>query len=105
MQIKGVDLLMNSFKLGKYGKLRLKYLKENKKVVYTQLLIENKLQEHLTNIDIIANKRFELLMKKFMKQENITEELKTTNQMEWVSKMNRIKKLAEEIIFNELIYV
>lgn len=96
---------MNNFKLEKYGKLSLKYLKENKKVLYTQLLIENKLQEHLTNIYIIANKRFELLMKQFMEQENITEKLKSTNQLEWVSKMNNIKKLAEEIILNELIYV
>ena len=52
-----------------------------------------------------ANIRFELLMKQFVEKENITEELKTTNQMEWVGKMNAIKNAVEEIIFKELIYV
>lgn len=96
---------MKDFKIGKYGRMRLKYLKENKKAEYTVLLIENKLQEHLMEVDSTANARFELLMKQFEKKENITEELKATNQMEWVGKMNAIKNAVEEIIFKELIYV
>lgn len=91
--------------LGKYGKLRLKYLLEHKKVEYTILWVENKLRNHLLEIDKTANKRFELLMKQFKEQENITEELKTNNQLEWVCKMNSIKNRVEEIIFKELIYV
>ncbi len=67
--------------------------------------MENKLRNHLLEIDKTANERFNLLMKQFMKQENITEELKATNQMEWVCRMNNIKNRVEEIIFNELIYV
>ena len=96
---------MKAFKIGKYGRMRLRYLKENKKAEYTVLLIENKLQEHLMEIDKTANARFELLMKQFAEKENITEELKATNQMEWVGKMNAIKNAVEEIIFAELIYV
>ena len=96
---------MKNFKLGKYGKLRLNYLKENKRAEYTILLMDNKLQKHLMDIDKTANERFDLLMKQFAEQENITEELKATNQMEWVCRMNNIKNRAEEIIFNELIYV
>ena len=96
---------MKDFKIGKYGRMRLRYLKENKKAEYTILLIENKLQEHLMEVDKTANERFELLMKQFAKKENITEELKATNQMEWVGKMNAIKNAVEEIIFKELIYV
>lgn len=96
---------MKDFKIGKYGRMRLRYLKENKKAEYTVLLIENKLQEHLMEIDSTANARFELLMKQFAKKENITEELKATNQMEWVGKMNAIKNAVEEIFFKELIYV
>ena len=96
---------MKDFKIGKYGKMRLRYLKENKKAEYTVLLIENKLQEHLMEMDKTANARFELLMKQFAEKENITEELKATNQMEWVGKMNAIKNAVEEIIFKELIYV
>jgi len=91
--------------LGKYGKLRLKYLLEHKKEEYTILWTENKLRSHLLEIDKTANERFNLLMKQFTEQENITEELKATNQMEWVCRMNNIKNRVEEIIFNELIYV
>ena len=91
--------------LGKYGKLRLKYLLEHKKVEYTILWVENKLRKHLLEIDKTANERFSLLMKQFAEQENITEELKVNNQMEWVCRMNNIKNRVEEIIFNELIYV
>ena len=54
---------MKNFKIGKYGKLRLRYLKEHKKAEYTILLMDNKLQKHLMDVDTTANKRFELLMK------------------------------------------
>ena len=91
--------------LGKYGKLRLKYLLKYKKVEYTILWTENKLRSHLLEINKTANERFTLLMKQFAEQENITEELKANNQMEWVCRMNNIKNRVEEIIFNELIYV
>ena len=96
---------INASELGKYGKLRLKYLLEYKKSEYTTLWIENKLREHLLEIDKTANERFNCLMKQFMEQENITEEFKATNQIEWVCRMNNIKNRVEEIICNELIYV
>ena len=96
---------MKNFKIGKYGNLRLRYLKEHKKAEYTILLMDNKLQKHLMDIDTTANERFDLLMKQFAEKENITEELKATNQMEWVGRMNSIKNRAEEIILSELIYV
>ena len=96
---------IKNFKIGKYGKLRLNYLKENKRAEYIIFLMDNKLQKHLMDIDTTANERFNLLMKQFAEQENITEELKDNNQMEWVCRMNNIKNRAEEIIFNELIYV
>ena len=96
---------IKDFKIGKYGRMRLRYLKENKKAEYTILLIENKLQEHLMDVDKTANARFELLMKQFAEKENITEDLKANSQMEWVGKMNAIKNAVEEIIFKELIFV
>ncbi len=92
-------------KLGKYGRIRARYLKEHKKAEYTIMLIENTLQDHLIEIDRTANERFDLLMKQFAEKEKITEELKATNQMEWVGKMNVIKNAVEEIILKELIYV
>ena len=96
---------MKNFEIGKYGKLRLRYLKEHKKVEYTILLMDNKLQKHLMEIDKIANERFNLLMKRFAEKENITEELKSSNQMLWIGKMNNIKNRVEEIILKEYIYV
>ena len=96
---------IKNFKIGKYGNLRLRYLKEHKKAEYTILLIDNKLQKHLMDIDKTANERFDLLMKQFAEKENITEELKATNQMEWVCRMNNIKNCTEEIILKELIYI
>ncbi|MEI3390273.1 MAG: TnpV protein [Clostridia bacterium] len=96
---------MKNFEIGKYGKLRLKYLKEHKKAEYTILLMDNKLQKHLMEIDKIANERFDLLMKQFAQKENITEELKAKDQLKWVGLMNNIKHSAEEIILKELIYV
>ena len=96
---------MKNFEIGKYGKLRLRYLKEHKKTEYTILLMDNKLQKHLMEIDKIANERFDLLMKQFAQKENITEELKAKDQLKWVGLMNNIKHSAEEIILKELIYV
>ena len=60
---------------------------------------------HLKEIDETATARYNLLMKQFAERENITEELKANNQLEWVGKMNSIKNRVEEIIFSELIYV
>ena len=94
-----------SVKLGKYGRMRARYLKEHKKAEYSIMLIDNTLQDHLIEIDSTANERFNLLIKQFAKKENITEELKATNQLEWVGKMNAIKNAVEEIILKELIYV
>ena len=95
----------NNFKLGKYGKMRLNYLKTQKKAEYTILLMDDKLSEHLQEIDDTTTARYNLLIKQFAEQENIIEELKAINQLEWVGKMNSIKNRVEEIIFRELIYV
>ena len=94
----------SNYKLGKYGRMRARYLKEHKKAEYTILLIDGKLDEHLYNTDIECKNRFDLLMKQYVEREQITEELKATNQMEWVQKMNAIKNTVEEIIFKEPIY-
>ena len=96
---------MQKFELGKYRKLRLRYLKEHKKAEYSILLMDNKLQKHLMEVDKIATEMFELLMKQYAEKENITEDLKATDQLKWVGLMNNIKHSVEEIILKELIYV
>lgn len=90
---------------GKYGLLRLTFLKENRQVLYQELLLNNKLHEHLVKTNEEANIKVNNLIKELVEQENVDENLKATNQLEWVQKMNNIKNRAEEIVFDELIYV
>ena len=91
--------------IGKYGRLRLNFLKQNKKILYQELLLDNKLHEHLVKVNERATIRVNDLINKIAKQENVNENLKATNQLEWIQSMNNIKNCAEEIVLNELIYV
>lgn len=75
---------IKNFRLGKYGRLRLNYLKTNKKAEFMVLQMENKLQKHLMDVDITATKRVKAIVKELAKKENVTEELKANNQLEWV---------------------
>lgn len=94
-----------NYQVGKYGYLRLSYLKNYKKGEYELLKINCALRKHLIEIDIQAKEKVKLLVKQLAEQNNINEELKATNQMIWVRSMNNIKNCAEEIVLKELIYV
>ena len=89
---------------GKYGFLRLEYLKECKRVLYINYLTQGKLVKHLNDVDMEAAERIEFLVGIMKQQQGITEKLKAQNQIEWVGLMNNIKN-SEEIVLNELIYV
>ena len=89
---------------GKYAMMRLRYLKENKKSLYTTLLMSNQLPEHLMNIQETAMERVEQIVSEMKEKEKITEKLKATDPMKWVGLMNNLKMSAEEIVANELIY-
>ena len=91
--------------IGKYGRLRLNYLKNFDIPFYTELLISGTLKQHLLDIDKSANERVHVLIKQFAESENVNEYLKEQHQMEWVQAMNNIKNRAEEIVLNEIIYV
>ena len=93
------------FNIGKYGLLRLNYMKKEKLGLYFDLLVNDKLNEYLHNIDTTVMEKVQKLIKELAEKENITEELKSSNQMLWVSEMNNIKNTAEEIILREYIYV
>lgn len=102
------DLILKDkeqFNIGKYGLLRLNYIKKEKLGLYFDLLVNDKLNEYLHNIDTIVMEKMQKLIKELVEKENITEELKSSNQMLWISKMNYIKNIAEEIILKEYIYV
>ena len=90
--------------IGKYGRMRKRYLKEHRPALYSSLLLTGKLDQHLAEIDEACDKRMELLMQQMSPQEGVTEELKASDQMEWVRRMNSIRNRAEEIVLQELIY-
>lgn len=90
--------------IGKYGRLRLQYLEEHYKAECMLMRINNELTSHLLDVEDECRTRVERLVEQMAKKENVTEELKANNQLEWVQKMNSIKSRAEEIILNEVIY-
>ena len=94
-----------NYQLGKYGRMRLNYLKEHKRGLYTKLMIHGTLSKHLSYIEDSAPKRFDTIIKKLAKYENINEDLKSNNQLAWVQAMNNIKNQSEGIVYNEIIYV
>lgn len=90
--------------IGKYGRMRKRYLKEHRPALYSSLLLTGKLDQHLAEIDETCEERMELLSGQMARQEGVTEELKAADQMEWVRRMNSIQSRAEEIVMNELVY-
>lgn len=90
---------------GKYDSLRLKYLQNHKEIEYINLLTSQTLNQHLATVQKEATERIILLVEQMKKSQGITEELKAKDMMAWVGRMNGIHHSAEEIVFNELIYV
>ena len=90
--------------IGKYGRIRKRYLKEQHPVIFSELLLSGKLYPHLMEIDEACERRIELLVLPMAKREGVTEALKATDQMEWVRRMNSIRSRAEEIMLHELVY-
>ena len=94
----------SKYQIGKYGRMRLDYLKEYRKILYTNYVTEGALSKHLSEIDQACNERTENIVFAMAKQDGVTEALKAANQMEWVRRMNDIRNRAEEIILTELVY-
>lgn len=90
--------------LNKYERMRLKFLKENKKAEYTIMFVNGTLNKHLKEIQQTAQERIDIIIEQLKQQNNLTEEMKNTDQLYWVSMMNNFKNTAEEIVLNELIY-
>ena len=101
------DLILKDkeqFNIGKYGLLRLNYIKKYKLGLYFDLLVNDKLNGYLHDIDVSLIKKEQNLIKE-LAEKNVTEELKSSNQMLWIGKMNNIKNRVEEIILKEYICV
>lgn len=89
---------------GKYALLRRKFLKEHRRITYTNLLTSGKLNSHLAEIQQTAQRRMEQMVAQMAKENGVTEELKEHDQMKWVGLMNNLQNTAEEVVLAELIY-
>ena len=90
--------------IGVWGQRRLNYLKHHHKVLYYNLLTSGKLHSHLADTEKQAHALFSRLVKEYAEKKGVTEQLKSTDHMKWVGKMNAIRNAATEIINRELIY-
>ena len=90
--------------LGKYGRMRMNYLKEYHKSLYTVMLLNGTLVDHLHEIDEAAYRRLEQIMPEMMGKAGITEKMKANDPMKWTGMMNTIHAQSDEIICDELIY-
>lgn len=95
---------IGEYQIGKYGRMRRSYLKEYRKILYNNYVLEGTLFKHLAEIDQACNECMEILVSAMAKQEGVTEALKAADQMEWIRCMNSIRNRAEEIILTELVY-
>ena len=90
--------------IGVWGQRHLNYLRENKRVLLSNLQISGKLNIYLADIDKQAEEMCSRLVKQMADREDITEQLKAEDQMEWVRQMNNIRIRTNEIVLRELIY-
>ena len=90
--------------IGIWGQRHLDYLKQYRKVIYTNLLTSGRLNSYLADIDRQAQERFERLIEGMKQAQGITERLKEENALEWVQKLNNIRACAREIVNEEIIY-
>ena len=91
-------------KVGRWGMLRFNYLRKHREALYTIMLVENTLNPHLEEIARQAQEMEQRLISQLAQQEEITEQLKAEDQLEWVARMNSIQNRADEIVLNDLIY-
>ena len=91
--------------IGVWGQRHLRYIRQHKKVFYTNLLTSGKLQSYLADVEEQAQELFDRLMKQRAEREGITEKLKADNQIEWVGKMNALRSVVTETVNTEVIFV
>lgn len=90
--------------IGIWGQRHLRYLKQDRRIVYTELLTSGKLNDYLADINEQTEKMFSRLVKELAEKDGITETLKAENQMLWVQRMNAVLEIAAEMVNNDLIY-
>ena len=90
--------------IGKWGRLHRDYLKEQRPILFNDLILSGQLWSYLADLNEQAQERLSLIIEQMKAAEGVNEDLKTTDQMAWVGAMNSIRNRAEEIILREMIY-
>ena len=91
--------------IGVWGQRRLRYLKQHHKVLYYNLLTSGKLHDHLTDTEEQAQQLFSRMVKEYAEKEGVTEQLKATDSMKWVQKMNNIRERVMETVYSDMVFV
>lgn len=102
--IAGDDEPQEHRSIGVWGQRKLRYIREHKKLLYSELLLSGKLNDYIADINDQAEDMFFRLVKQMAHREGITEKLKAENQVEWVCRMNNIHNRVSEIVYSEIIY-
>ena len=92
------------YQIGRYGRMRQRYLKEHQGTLYASMELSGELYRHLAEIDQTCDERMELLIRQMAEREGVTEALKASAQLEWIGRMNNIRNRAEEIVLQEVVY-
>ena len=92
------------YSIGKYGRMRKRYLQAHRPILFSELTLSGKLYQHLAETDHACKERVELIIWQMKGREGVTEALKAVDQIEWIRRMNSIRNRAEEIVLNELVY-
>ena len=90
--------------IGRYGRMRKAYLEEHHPGLYTRLILSGKLYDHLSETDQVCRDRMERIINRIAEAEGVNEQLKASDQLGWVSRINSIHQRAEEIILDELVF-
>ena len=93
------------YEIGRYGRMRAEYLKENHRALYLELLLDGNLNEYLHQMDEECYQMMERLVEQMKAKQGVTEQLKSENQMQWVGMMNNIRQCAEEVVLRDIVYV
>lgn len=93
-----------NYEIGYWGQKHKEYLKQNRKIIYYNLLTNGKFNSYLHNVDVRAKEMYDTLVTQFAKSQGITEQLKAENQMLWLQNMNNIANQSREIVNSEIIY-
>ena len=92
------------YHIGKYGRMRTRFLEENHRGIYSHMLLSETLRKHLVEIDEECNEMMDRLVRQMAKKEGVTEQLKSDDWLCWLQKMNSIRSRAEEVVLHDLIY-